>query len=126
DGGPGGLMAVANLGLDAHRSVERRDRNPIQVAGAERLDGRLRLTAYLHLLGRVVYLYDVERRGRGEPQSLALSDGEVVDALMVADHLARCRHQLAGGIGQRLALLVEVGVDELLVVAAGDEADLLR
>ena len=34
--------------------------------------------------------------------------------------------QFAGGLGHGLALLLEIGGEELLVVAAGNEADLLR
>src|SRR5690349_20698658 len=45
---------------------------------------------------------------------------------MGADDLARGRFEFAGGIGKRLTLLGEISIDELLVVAAGDEADLLR
>src|SRR5271170_6833109 len=44
----------------------------------------------------------------------------------MANHFAACRDELAGGVGHWLALLLEVGVDELLIVAAGNEADLLR
>src|SRR5579872_5913559 len=45
---------------------------------------------------------------------------------MAADDFARSSDKLAGGVGQLLALLFEVGIDEALVVAAGNEADLLR
>ena len=45
---------------------------------------------------------------------------------VLADDFAVGGHEFAGGVGQGLALLGEVGVDEALVVAAGDEADFLR
>ena len=68
----------------------------------------------------------VERVGAGEAEALALADGEVVDAGMAADDLTGACDELAGGFGHGLLLLVEVGAEEGLVVAAGDEADLLR
>ncbi len=45
---------------------------------------------------------------------------------MVAENLAIGRDQLARGLGDGFALLFEIGGDELLVVTAGNEADLLR
>ena len=35
------------------------------------------------------------------------------------------RHQLAGGIGQSVALLGQIGVNKILVIAAGDKANFL-
>ena len=82
--------------------------------------------AHLYLVPFSTNLDNVERGGRLDAESLALADGEVMDACMAADDFARCRDELAGGVGHRFALLLEVGVDEPLIVAAGDEADLLR
>ena len=79
-----------------------------------------------HLLVGSANLDDVERRSRCKAQSLALSDCKVVDAAMFADNLATGRDQLARGVGQALALLGKVGVDEALIVATGYEADFLR
>src|SRR5712671_6105142 len=45
---------------------------------------------------------------------------------MVAQYLAVCGDEFTGGVGQLLALLVKVSIDEALVVAAGDEAYFLR
>ena len=70
-------------------------------------------------------LDDIERRSRGHAESLALADGKVVNAGMLADHVAVCGDEVAGGVGQGSTLLGEVGVDETLVVAAGNETDLL-
>ncbi len=44
---------------------------------------------------------------------------------MVAEGVAGGGDEVAGGVGEGLALLVEVGLEELGVAAAGDEADLL-
>src|SRR6185437_206145 len=69
---------------------------------------------------------DVERRACGHAQSLALAHGEVVDAVMPAEHAPRGGDEFAGGVRELLALLVEIGIDEALVIAAGNKADLLR
>ena len=45
---------------------------------------------------------------------------------MAAYHLAVGRDEFASGFGDLLALLFEIGGDELLVIAAGNEADFLR
>ena len=82
--------------------------------------------AYGDLVGVGVDVEDVERLGRGEAEALALAYGEGVDAGVVADHFAGGGDELAGGVGELFALLVEVGAEEGVVVAAGDEADLLR
>src|ERR1700734_362686 len=71
-------------------------------------------------------LNHVQRRTSRDSPSLALANGEVVDAVMLADYLSVGGHEFASGIGQRLALLGQIGIEKLLVVASGDEADLLR
>ena len=43
-----------------------------------------------------------------------------------ADDFAAGRDELACGLGDSFALLLQVVLNKLLVVAAGDEADLLR
>src|SRR6185437_1646727 len=43
-----------------------------------------------------------------------------------AEHAPRGGDELAGGIRELLALLVEISVNKALVIAAGDKADLLR
>ena len=63
---------------------------------------------------------------RGEAEALALAYGEALDAFVVADDFAGGGDEFAGGVGEVLVLLVEVGLEEGVVVAAGDEADLLR
>ena len=79
-----------------------------------------------HDLARVsLDLNHVERRTRGYAKTLALAHGEVVDAAVLADDFAIGGDQLAGGIGQGLALLRKIGVEKLLVVAAGNKTDFL-
>src|SRR5215471_12998507 len=84
------------------------------------------VTSHNHLLISATDLDDIERRPGGHSEPLALADREVVDAGMLADDLAAGRDQFAGGVRQRLALLSKISVNEPLVVAARDKADLLR
>src|ERR1700683_5043031 len=67
-------------------------------------------------------LNHVKRRTSRDSQSLALTNGEVVDAVMLGVYLPVGGHEFASGIGQRLALLGQIGIEKLLVVASGDEA----
>ncbi len=80
------------------------------------------LVADHHLAGVSLDLDHVKRRTRGHAKALALTHGEVVDAAMLANDFAVGRDQLAGSVGQRLALLGQIGVEKLLVVAAGNES----
>jgi hypothetical protein len=48
-----------------------------------------------------------------------------VDAGVAAEHFAIGGDELAGAVGQGFALLVEIGLEEGLVVPAGDETYLL-
>src|SRR5271156_2076218 len=73
-----------------------------------------------------VNLDHVERRSRGHAQALALSHSEVVDSAVLTDHFPARGHKFASSVRQSLATLGEISVDKALVVAAGDEADLLR
>ena len=64
--------------------------------------------------------------GGGDAETLALAYGEVVDAGVSAEDFAGGSDELAGQVRHGLILLREVGAQEGLVVAIGDEADLLR
>src|SRR2546423_10167215 len=68
----------------------------------------------------------IERRSGRYAKSLALANREIVNATVLADHVAVCGHQIAGSVGQSLALLREISIDKPLVVAPGNEANLLR
>src|ERR1039458_7881555 len=68
----------------------------------------------------------IQRRTRGHPEPLALAHGKVVNATVGPDNLAGRGDLFACGIGKLFALLREVGVEELLIVAARNETNLLR
>src|SRR5262252_7777672 len=82
--------------------------------------------AHHHLPVRTTDLDHVEGRARGHAESLALANGEIVDAAVLADDCALGRNQFAGGVGEPLSLLGQISVDKALVVAPGNEANLLR
>src|SRR6266496_2842096 len=82
--------------------------------------------AHDYLPARAADLDHVEWRSGGYAESLALSDGEIVNAAVRSDRLTVRSHEFARSIWQRLTLLGKVGIDKALVVAAGDEADFLR
>src|SRR6185295_5729539 len=84
------------------------------------------LAADYHLSSVSLDLYYVKRRTSGDAQSLTLAHGEVVDAAMLAYDFAVGSDQFAGCVRQRLALLRQIGIEKLLVITAGDEADFLR
>ena len=121
-----GLVTVANLYCDPHRLAQILDGNQIHAPGAQRARIKMLVSADDYLLIGSADLDDVERRSRRHAESLALADGEIVNAAVLADHFAARRHQFAGGVGQEPRLLGEIGVDEALVIAAGDKTDLLR
>src|SRR5437660_9778439 len=78
-----------------------------------------------HLLVGSADLDHIKRRPRCHTQPLALAYGEVVDAAVLADDFAAGGHQFASGVGQRLASVCKISVDEALIVAARDETDFL-
>src|ERR1041385_8442752 len=102
------------------------NRDPVQVARDESPRKQIIISADSDLTFSAVDVDDVERRARGNAQSLALAHGKVVDAVMVPQHLAVRCNQLAGSVRQLLALLIQVSIDEALVIAARNKAYLLR
>src|SRR5438445_140413 len=49
-----------------------------------------------------------------------------MNALMVTQYLAVRGDHLTGGVGQRFALVGQIGINELLVISAGHKTYLLR
>src|SRR5262249_27406398 len=62
----------------------------------------------------------------GHTESLALSDGKVMNASVLADDFAGSGDEFASRVGKRFTSLCEVSIKEALVVAAGNETDFLR
>src|SRR5271165_728085 len=69
---------------------------------------------------------NIKRRPRRHSQALALANGKVMDAVVRSDNFAVRGHQFTPGIFDRLPLLLKIGIEKLLVVAARDETNLLR
>src|SRR4051794_39351879 len=120
------FMAMADLRLHPHWVPKLRNRDPVQLARAQRLRHQLISAAHHDLALSAIDLQNVKRIARRDAKSFALPHGEVVYAVMLADDVAIRRDQLARGVRQGLARLFQISIDELGVIAAGDEADLLR
>src|ERR1700722_4839240 len=117
---------MANFYGDAHGLAEIVDCDEVHAARAQSTRVEIFFSADDDLLVRAADLNHVERRTGGHAESFALADGEVVNAVVLADDFAAGGDQLAGGVGQCFALFGEKSVDEALVIAAGDETDFLR
>src|SRR6185437_2590320 len=135
--GPGWFVAVANLDLraDFFAGCERGDGYPVQAVGAEvaRVEFLVRADGDAVRVG--MDGKDIARRGvtrlliaasGNVSQPLALADREGVDAFVLADDLACGGDEFAGGVGHLFLLIVEVCAEEDGVIAAWDEAYLLR
>jgi len=128
EGGHGRGVAMADLGADADGFAfgQAGDGDPVEAVGEEIAGEKIFVGADGDPVGVGVDGEDVERVGRGEAEALALAYGEALDAFVVTDDLAGGGDEFAGGVGELFVLLVEVRLQESVVVAAGDEADLLR
>ena len=119
-------MTMANLHADPLWLAQIVDRDQIHATGAQGSRVQILLVADHDLALVALDLDHVQRRAGGHAQTLALAYGEVVDSVVLADYFPFGGHEFAGCVGQRLALLGQIGIEKLLVVAAGDKADLLR
>ena len=81
-------MAVTDFDGDSHRFAQIFDCNKIDAACAKRARVELLLIADNHLARVALDLDHVERRACGHTESFSLSDGEVVNASVLANHLA--------------------------------------
>src|SRR5271165_2664212 len=117
---------MANLHRHPHRLMQIIHRDQVHAPGVQRARIQMVFSSYNHLLRRPADLDHIEWRAGSHAESLALAHGEVVNATVLAEDFAVRGYEFTGGVGQSLALLGEIGVDEALVVAAGDEANFLR
>ena len=126
--GHGRGVAMADLGADTDGFAfgEAGDGDPVEAVGVEVAGEEIFVVADGDLVGVGVDGEDVERVDRCEAEALALADGEALDAFVMADDFAGGGDEFAGGVGELFVLFVEVRLEESVVVAAGDEADLLR
>src|SRR4029077_9390058 len=119
-------MAMSNFHGDTHRLTESINRDQIYTARPQSARIQIVRTTDHDLLVRAADLDHIKRRSRGQSESLALTNGEIVNARMLADHFTAGGHQFARGVGECATLLRQVGIEDELVIAAGDEAYLLR
>src|SRR5512146_291029 len=117
-------MAMADLDADPQGRAQVIEGDPVEPVRTKGSGEKLLARADHNLAAVPVDLQDEQGRAGRDAQALALAHGEVVNAAMRADHFPAGRDQFAGSIGQPLALLFQVSFEELLVVAAGNKADL--
>ena len=122
-GAPGWLWRIFTWASTA--SPARQWADPIYFAHSEAAAEKVAVLSHHHAILCRVEGNHVERRAHRHAQSFALAHGEVLNALVLAqhasvsgDHLARRRFRLA-------LLLGQVSVDELAIASRGHKANLL-
>ena len=115
-------MFVADFYRGADRLRWLGDGNPIYIlyferGGAERIVVADDDAIVLRFDGQYV-----ERFAGGEAETFALTDGEIVDAVVAAENFAGFGDDIAIARAERNFVFCRVGVDELHVVAVGHEA----
>src|ERR1700692_509613 len=105
-------MLVANFYCYPHGLVYFRARDQIYTTRDKGAGVEIFVLADYDLPSVVPYLDHVQRRARREAKSLALSDCEIVDSGMFADHFSVGGHHLAADRYWRVALLGAGGVGE--------------
>src|ERR1700734_1094291 len=118
-------MAMTDLRLHADGRTKIIEGNPIQPPRTQRLREQVLSRSDDHLSLLAPNLEDIQGRPGSNSEPLALSDGEVMNAAVAADHLSCGRNQFPSCIRQRLSLLLEIGIEELLVISARNKADFL-
>ena len=122
DGGWSGFVLVANLYRGADWLRWLRDRNPIDGFDFERRGAQSVVVADDDA---IVLRFDsehVERLAGSEAQTLALADGEIVNAIVAAENFAGFGDDIAVACAKRNFVFRSVGVDELDVVTIWNEA----
>src|ERR1700728_2455015 len=84
------LVAMANLYGDSHWLSKFLDRDQIHTSCAQGARVQMLIAANDHLLVSTADLDDAERRSGGDAESLALANGEIVNAGVLADHCSIC------------------------------------
>src|SRR5580700_3150471 len=117
---------MTNLHGYSHRLAKFIHGDKIQTPGAQFARIKMLVAADHDLLVGAIYLNHIERRSGRNPKALALSHGEVVNAAVLTDHLSTRGYQLTRSLGEGLAALAQISIDETLVVAAGNKTNFLR
>src|SRR3982074_698756 len=86
--GGSAFMTMPDLHSNPHRLAPILHRNQIHPAGAEGSRIEIVDVAHYHLALVALDLDNIEGRTRGYAQALALAYGEIVDAVVLADHLS--------------------------------------
>src|SRR6204780_938979 len=118
-------MPVPDLYLSAHPPIQPRNGNPVQPLRPQRTAQQLRLRAHRYPLAVAIDGDHVERGRGSQSESLSLSNGKVVHPIVCSPELTAHRNQLSRGVRYGFALLFKIGIDEALIVAPGNKANLL-
>src|SRR5438874_372844 len=100
------------------------DGDPVELLDSHSVRRKLVVCADYDLVLVAPQLDDIKRCAGSNAQALALSNREIVNAGVLADHFAGCGDQLARGIGQSLALFIEICINKALVIPTRNKADL--
>src|SRR5882672_1407903 len=119
--------AYEDLDAIANDALERAVADPVDVAQPDAVHPQRLARPDHDAAAGGIELNDIERRGRGDAQPLALADGEVNDALVPADYMAVEIDDVAGLDRARLQAADDIGVapgrheaDVLAVLLVGD------
>src|SRR5437667_11059023 len=104
-------MAVTDFDGDSHRFAQIFDCNKIDAACAKRARVKFLLIADNYLARVALDLDHIERRTGGYAESLALSNCEVVNASVFANHLADGGDYFSRSLWQSVAALCEIEVE---------------
>src|ERR1017187_1375958 len=124
--GPRGFVAVPNLYLHTHGPRQLRNADPVEQSRAQCASGQLFIGTNRDPMTRWIDLQHVKRGRRAHAETLPLPHGKAGNPLVPPDNLAARRNQFACRLRHLHALLLEIRGQKLLVIPAGDEANLLR
>src|ERR1035441_7802070 len=122
--GPRGFVAVPNLYLHTHGPRQLRNADPVEQSRAQCASGQLFIGTNCDPMTRWIDLQHVKRGRRAHAETLPLPHGKAENPLVPPDNLAARRNQFACRLRHLLALLLEIRGQKLLVIPAGDEANL--
>src|SRR5437588_5168573 len=120
------LMTMTDFYGDSHGCAQISRGNEVHALCVQAPGEQLLAASDYYLASVALDLDYIKRRSGGYTQSPALAHCEVVDAMVLPDNFPARGDQLASRVWQRLTLLLKVGIEKTLVVAARDKTNLLR
>ena len=117
--GGNGSTAVAHLHLHLDWLLRRRDRHPVHGSHHRFTAGGIAAGGHHHAVHGAIQAHHMQRLAPGHTEPLALTDREVLNAVVLAHHAAVVQHDLAlargqVGVQKRAHRAVVVGQTEVL------------